>query len=372
MPSKYLDTPEPRCEDIRHEYKACLVQRQRIRAAKRRAGVLPPKGKPWAVRGVYVEEDGRLVEGCIREGLSYPAAQRSVEAHRDQVRHSRWFEGYAPSTLNAVADRTRIVSECPPPVRATGIPLDWHGTVSDLYDPGASKRERTLPMLSGPKQGSFRFAPPVREASKPLRVLVACEHTGTVRDAFRRLGHDAVSVDLLPTTAPGPHIQGDVLDHLNAGWDLMVAHPPCTYLAASGLHWNKRVPGREKKTREALDFVRQLMRAPIPRIAIENPQGRISTAIRPADQYIQPYDFGADASKKTGLWLKGLPPLVPSERVPGRRVKYKGRVVERWANQTDGGQNKCSPSPDRWAIRSATYPGIAEEMARQWGGKVKR
>jgi len=139
-----------------------------------------------------------------------------------------------------------------------------------------------------------------------MRVLVACEYSGRVRDAFRLLGHDAMSCDLLPSEAPGPHYQGDVRDILNDGWDLMVAHPDCTYLCSSGLHWNRRVPGRDELTEEALDFVRLLMDAPIPRIAIENPVGRICTAIRKPDQFIQPYQFGHDASKKTGLWLKNL------------------------------------------------------------------
>lgn len=142
----------------------------------------------------------------------------------------------------------------------------------------------------------------------------------------------------------------------------MIAHPPCTYLCSSGLHWNKRVPGRAAKTEEALSFVRRLLDAPIPRIALENPQGCISTRIRPADQYIQPYDFGEDASKKTGLWLKNLPRLVPTKRVPGRVVNG----IERWSNQTDSGQNRLGPSDDRWAERSKTYPGIAAAMASQW------
>jgi hypothetical protein len=197
-----------------------------------------------------------------------------------------------------------------------------------------------------------------------MRVLVACESSGVVREAFRSKGHDAWSCDLLPSEDGSlHHIEGDALEvAYGGGWDLMIAHPPCTYLCSSGLHWNKRVEGREARTEAALGFVRMLMGAPIPRIAIENPVGRIGTAIRPADQYIQPYDFGEDASKRTGLWLKGLPKLVPTQRVAGRMVGGK----ERWSNQTDSGQNRLGPSEDRWQQRSRTYAGIAMAMAEQW------
>lgn len=197
-----------------------------------------------------------------------------------------------------------------------------------------------------------------------MRVLVACESSGVVREAFRAKGHDAWSCDLLPAEDGSPHhIERDALVAAYEGdWDLMVAHPPCTYLCSSGLHWNKRIEGREVLTEGALGFVRMLMGAPIPRIAIENPVGRIGTAIRPADQYIQPYDFGEDASKRTGLWLKGLPKLVPTQRVAGRMVGGK----ERWSNQTDSGQNRLGPSEDRWQQRSKTYAGIARAMAEQW------
>src|SRR5690606_34711943 len=153
-----------------------------------------------------------------------------------------------------------------------------------------------------------------------MRVLVACEYSGVVRDAFRARGHDAMSCDLLPTDSPGPHYQGDVQDVLDGGWDLMIAHPPCTYLTSSGLHWNKRIPGREQLTEESLEFVRLLLDADIPRIALENPIGRISTAIRKPDQIIQPHQFGHDASKATCLWLKNLPPLLPTSLVPPRMV----------------------------------------------------
>lgn len=196
-----------------------------------------------------------------------------------------------------------------------------------------------------------------------MRVLVACEYSGTVRDAFLRAGHEAMSCDLLPTDVPGPHYQGDVRDVLEGGrWDLMVAHPPCTFLCSSGLHWNKRVPRREAQTEEALAFVRLLLEARIPRIALENPVGRIGTAIRKADQTIQPFDFGHDASKRTCLWLKNLPSLKPTLHIPPRLVNGKPR----WANQTDSGQSRLGPSEDRWKIRSQTYPGIASAMASQW------
>ena len=192
-----------------------------------------------------------------------------------------------------------------------------------------------------------------------MRVLVACEYSGTVRDAFAALGHDAMSCDLLPTDSQGNHYQGDVRDVLDDGWDLMIAHPPCTYLAVSGLHWNKRVPGRSEKTEEALAFVRLLLDAPIERIALENPVSCISSRIRKPDQIIQPWWFGDDASKKTCLWLKNLPPLVETDRLAGDSSTRR-------ANQTASGQNKLPPSADRWKIRSKTYPGIARAMAQQW------
>jgi len=196
-----------------------------------------------------------------------------------------------------------------------------------------------------------------------MRVLIACEFSGIVRDAFAAHGHDVWSCDLLPTSTSGQHIQGDVLDILDQGWDLMIAHPNCQYLCSSGLHWNKRIEGRDLKTQDALSFVRDLMNAPIDRICIENPVGRIGTAIRKADQYVQPHQFGHDASKKTGLWLDNLPSLEPTQHITPRIVD--GR--ERWSNQTDSGQNKLAPSPDRWKLRAQTYQGIADAMALQWG-----
>lgn len=196
-----------------------------------------------------------------------------------------------------------------------------------------------------------------------MRVLVACEYSGRVRDAFTAMGHDAMSCDLLPTDALGNHYQGDVRDIIENGWDLMIAHPPCTYLCSSGLHWNKRVPGRAQQTEDALDFVRMLLNAPIRKIALENPIGCISSRIRKPDQTIQPYHFGHDASKATCLWLKNLPPLRPTAMVEPRVIDGKPR----WGNQTDSGQNKLPPSEDRWKVRSETYEGIAKAMAQQWG-----
>ena len=195
-----------------------------------------------------------------------------------------------------------------------------------------------------------------------MKVLIACEYSGTVRDAFRAAGHDALSCDLLPTDVPGEHYQGDVRDIINDGWDLMVAHPPCTYLCSSGLHWNKRRPERAQMTEDALEFVQFLLDAPIPRIALENPIGCIGTRIRKADQTIQPWQFGHDASKSTCLWLKNLPLLTPTAVVEPRIANGK----KRWANQTDSGQNRLPPSEDRWKIRSETYAGIAAAMVAQW------
>jgi hypothetical protein len=192
-----------------------------------------------------------------------------------------------------------------------------------------------------------------------MRVLVACEYSGTIRDAFRRRGHYAVSCDLLPSDKPGPHYQGDVSDIIGDGWDLMIAHPPCTYLCSSGLHWNKKRPERAAKTEEALRFIEFLMNAPIPRIAIENPIGCISTRICKPDQTIQPWQFGHPESKATCLWLKSLPLLIPTDILA---FPDTGR----WQNQTASGQNKLAPSADRWKIRSTTYQGIAEAMAEQW------
>jgi len=254
-----------------------------------------------------------------------------------------------------------------------------------------------------------------------LRVLVGCEYSGVVRDAFLAKGHDAMSCDFHPTEAPGPHYQGDIRDLLdgwqpvvfaddalececcdepycpehethyadcfcigptqdgieyiekngrlfgrpidNPHWDLAIFHPDCTYLCSSGLHWNGRVEGRQEKTEEALHFVQLLMDAPIEKIALENPIGCIGTRIRKPDQFIQPHEYGHDASKKTCLWLKNLPKLVPTHHVAPRIIDGKPR----WGNQCDSGQNKLGPSPDRWKERSRTYLGWGKAFAEQWG-----
>lgn len=207
-----------------------------------------------------------------------------------------------------------------------------------------------------------------------MRVLIACEYSGRTRNAFAALGHDVISADFEPAEDGSPyHYQGDCFDLINdQQFDLMIANPPCTYLSVSGLHWNKRgvmVDGRPRAelTEEALDFVRRLMDAPIPRIAIENPVPCISSRIRKPDQIIQPWQFGEDASKATCLWLKNLPLLVPTKIIEGREVVHNGKTVRRWANQTDSGQNRLAPSEDRWKERSRTYAGIAAAWADQWG-----
>jgi hypothetical protein len=192
-----------------------------------------------------------------------------------------------------------------------------------------------------------------------MRVLIACEYSGTVRDAFRAAGHDAMSCDLLPTDRPGPHYQGDVFDIIGDDWDMMIAHPPCTHLAVSGAkHFAAKIAdGRQAA---ALFFVRRLLDAPIPRICVENPVSIISSQIRKPDQIIQPWMFGHEATKTTCLWLKGLPHLVPTDIVGkgARHVTKSGKSLPTWYN--------LPPSPDRWKIRSATFQGIADAMAAQW------
>ena len=201
-----------------------------------------------------------------------------------------------------------------------------------------------------------------------MRVLVACEYSGIVRDAFATKGHDAWSCDLLPSDAPGNHIQADAREVISKDhWDLLIAHPPCRYISVSGIHWNGRVAGRAEETSKALELFRFFLDAHVERICVENPVGVASTRIQRPTQYIQPYDFGEDASKRTGLWLRNLPLLVPTIRARPRVVVWEGRSVERWSNQTDSGQNNLHPTPDRWKLRSKTYRGIADAMAAQWG-----
>tara|TARA_R100001082_G_C4320538_1_gene140921 strand:- start:62 stop:706 length:645 start_codon:yes stop_codon:yes gene_type:complete len=214
-----------------------------------------------------------------------------------------------------------------------------------------------------------------------MKVLVACEYSGIVRDAFIKKGHEAVSCDLLPSESDlGEHYQGDVTDILNNGWDMMIAHPPCTYLAVSGARWfydpeDKHLPyknrrphplhlNRKQLQQEALDFVQLLLDAPINKIVVENPVGVISTKIRKPEQIIQPYMFGHSESKKTCLWLKNLEPLQPTNIVEEEeRVVYaSGKSMPKW--YADAFK---LPPEERWKVRSATFPGIAKAMADQWG-----
>lgn len=238
-----------------------------------------------------------------------------------------------------------------------------------------------------------------------MKVLIGCECSGEIRRAFRDRGHDAYSIDLVQSEDRSPfHIVGNILEKLWY-WDLIIAHPPCKYLSASGMHWTTRGKRPAKMTEIALELVRQIMNAPCEHIAIENPVGAISTRLTfvngqweivskgaghcPAAQYVQPYQFGDDASKNTGLWLKNLPKLVPTKYVKprlicnecGGRNKYEAafqkgcvhcgaganELKPRWANQTDSGQNRLGPSETRSADRARTYPGIAAAMAEQWG-----
>lgn len=183
-----------------------------------------------------------------------------------------------------------------------------------------------------------------------MRVLIACEYSGAVRDAFIAKGHEAMSCDLLETEVRGPHYQGDVRDVLNYPWDLMIAHPPCTHLSVSGArHFEaKRMDGRQQA---AVSFFLMLAKADIPMIAIENPVCIISSMWRKPDQIIQPWQFGHGETKATCLWLKGLSPLIPSQIVDGRENRI----------------HRMPPSEDRWKERSRTYSGIAIAMAEQWG-----
>lgn len=185
-----------------------------------------------------------------------------------------------------------------------------------------------------------------------MKILIACEYSGRVRDAFIALGHNAISCDLLPTDVPGPHYQGDVFDIIDDGFDMMIAHPPCTHLAVSGArHFAaKKTSGVQD---EALEFVRRLLNANIDKIALENPISIISTRIRRPDQIIHPWQFGHGETKATCLWLKNLPLLIPTDIVDGREARI----------------HKMPPSADRWKKRSETYLGIAKAMANQWGNE---
>tara|TARA_Y100001970_G_C13743828_1_gene607571 strand:- start:19 stop:621 length:603 start_codon:yes stop_codon:yes gene_type:complete len=199
-----------------------------------------------------------------------------------------------------------------------------------------------------------------------MKVLVACEYSGIVRDAFAAKGHDAWSCDILPTESPGNHFQGDVLEHLDKGWDLMIAHPPCTHLAVSGARWFTEGKKPWSLQIEALDFVRKLLDAPIDKIALENPVSVISTKIRKPNQIIQPFQFGHDVSKKTCLWLKNLPNLKPTKIVKPDIIEKNGYKMSRHHWETFK-----LPSNIRGKVRSRFYEGIAEAMANQWGSNEK-
>lgn len=196
-----------------------------------------------------------------------------------------------------------------------------------------------------------------------MKVLIACEYSGTVRDAFLRLGHDAMSCDLLPTDAPGPHYQGDVFDILDQGWDLMIAHPPCTYLSNSGVSWLHRKPERWAQLDDGAAFFKAFLDAPIPKKCIENPimhkyaKERIGNVEQ--SQVVQPWMFGHMEQKATCLWLTGLPLLTPTNNVREAMMKLSDAERQRL--------HYLPPSPDRWKLRSTTYQGIADAMAEQWG-----
>lgn len=197
-----------------------------------------------------------------------------------------------------------------------------------------------------------------------MKILINFECSGTIREAMRARGHDAWSCDLKPAEDGSRfHYQDDGLAVMRDGhWDMMIAHPPCTFLNSAGMHWTVRGLRDPQLTEDAVELFRQVLSAPIARICVENPVGIISTRIRPPDQYVQPYQFGDDASKKTGLWLVGLPLLRPTRHIAPRMVNG----LPRWANQTDSGQNRLAPSAHRAADRARTYGGIAQAMAEQW------
>lgn len=194
-----------------------------------------------------------------------------------------------------------------------------------------------------------------------MRVLVGCEYSGTVRDAFLALGHDAISCDLLPTDAPGPHYQGDVRDILGDGWDLAVFHPECTYLCNSGVRWLSTDITRWPRMVDGAVFFRELLNSDIPHVAVENPvmHGHAAKIIgRRQDQVVQPWMFGHPEKKATGLWLRGLPPLLPTADVRHVMAGLPKSETDRI--------HYASPGPDRWKLRSTTYAGIAHAMAAQW------
>ena len=199
------------------------------------------------------------------------------------------------------------------------------------------------------------------------RVLLFVERSGVIREAFRAVGADAWSCDLEAAEDGSPHhLQCDIFEALKQEWRGFVVHPECRYLSSSGLHWNKRRPGREQLTEAAVAFALACWRAGVPHVCLENPIGRLSRFMGKATQIVQPYQFGEDASKATCFWLRGLPPLRPTGFVEPRLVDGRPR----WGNQTDGGQNKLAPSKHRSMDRARTYPGIARAMASQWWGII--
>jgi len=205
-----------------------------------------------------------------------------------------------------------------------------------------------------------------------MKILIACEESQIVTQAFRDIGHEAYSCDILPTSGKhaGWHLHGNVGYYINSKeWDMVIAFPPCTYICGSGWFRSVKDPERMKKSIKAIEFAKKLWNHPTHKICLENSIGKLSTAMEKPTQYIQPYDFGHDASKKTCLWLKNLPKLVvdPDDYIEPRIVVANGKEYKRWGNQTDSGQNRLGPSPDRGKIRSKTYQGIANAMAKQWG-----
>lgn len=206
-----------------------------------------------------------------------------------------------------------------------------------------------------------------------MRVLIGCECSGSIRRAFRDRGHEAFSCDLAPAEDGSPfHLEADLLTVLREPWDLVIAHPPCKYLSVSGMHWTTRGFRDPQETVKAIAFAEAIWNCAAPKVCIENPTSVLSTrsSLGKMTQRIQPYEFGHDASKGTCLWLRGLPKLKPdpAQFVHGRIVTGPdGKERRRWANQTDGGQNRLGPSPQRSADRARTYPGIARSMAEQWG-----
>ena len=282
------------------------------------------------------------------------------------------------------ADYSAAVREALTDIELEKVRAGWT-TAADYVDTGELLAEAVLlqrPTASSIADYGDEMVAAEAKASdsgyRLSRVLVACEFSGTVRDAFAALGHSVMSCDLKPTEAPGAHYQGDVRDILNDGWHLMVAHPECTYLTNAGVkhlvRGGQRInPTRWDAMREGAEFFRDLGDADIPQIARENPIMHCyarEIVGRGADQYVQPYHYGHDHSKRTGLWLDGLPELVddPADHVEPRLIEYRGKTVKRWANQSPCGADRTPPCADRGHKRSRFFSGIAKAMAEQWTG----